>query len=686
MSRVFWIACCAAVASWGLPEPGPWQKIPLPGDPGMVTSIAVGRSGVALGTSRGGVMLLDTGFAFRSRLTDPVLGEGRRIHGLAWSGARLWIAAEAGLFSCDPVRAAIDRGRKDVPAPLRTGVRAIVASPDGLWVATASSLAYFQPGRTETYRSWNLPVPDQPTAILVIGSRVLVGTASKGLFLLDTASGGWVGFGCAEGLSSAQVTGLEWVGGEIFVATPEGLDALDLSTRKVRVVLPTAIVTWMTQVNGTLFLQTPDGLLRLGSSTGSAVSEPLPGNGSGDALEFGLGRLLVVSGAELLVRSQPTVLGEEPLRPAPEGFQIDLPKPVQARQGVQAWLRIPEWPQAKTLLASQLLDEGKRLLVRPSWGTKGLVQIDLVVGDDSSSEIRSLEAVYNRDKPSVKLDPVRNVVREEFLEVSGRVSGLAPLAFSLYPTGTRIPLETDGTFRTRFRLARGGNNVELILTDAVGAQASRSISVRRDDRAPVVDPFSDDTVAGDFARVRIGYHDEGIVVGTVRGVAPSRVTVFDSFVVVESFKLAVGLNSAVLSLRDEAGNSVSRPVRIFRKAPPEGFQTSIWSLGRLGGGMDTGAVAKKTTTAGPVYLLHYNMLEGETLCGVAEMFYGTQNLAQILIRWNGFADSSQWRKMPVGTPVDIPVWRDLDHTNPDTKSTLDSFPWDRVPSRSGKVP
>jgi hypothetical protein len=653
----------------------------------MVTCIAMGEAGVALGTSRGGVLLLDTGLAFRSKLSDPVLGSGRRIHGLAWSGARLWIAAEAGLFSCDPARFVIDRGRKDVPVPLRSGVRAIVTTGDGLWAATSSSLAYFQPGRSGTYRSWSLPVPDQPTAILSIGGRILLGTASKGLFLLDTTRGGWTGFGRAEGLSSEQVTGMEWVGSEIFVATPEGLDALDLSTRKIRVVLPNAVVTWMTQVNGTLFLQTPEGLLRFGSSTGAVAVEPLPENGSGDALEFGQGKLLVASGAELLVRSQPTILGEEPLRPAPEGFQIDLPRPALARQGIQAWMRIPEWPQAKTLLSSQLLDDGKRLLVRPSWGTRGLVQIDLVVGDDSASnEVRSMEAVYNRDKPGVKLDPVRSVVREEFLEVSGRVSGLAPLSFSLYPAGTRIPLEADGSFRTRIRLARGGNNVELVLTDAVGTQASRSIAVRRDDRPPLIDPTPDDTVAGDFARVRIGYHDEGTVVGTVHGVATSRVSVFDSFVVVEAYKLAVGLNSAVVFLQDEAGNSVSRTVRIFRKAPPEGFQSSIWSLGRLADFQDTGMVRKKTSTAATVYLLHYNMLEGETLCGVAQMFYGTQNLAQILIRWNGFADSSQWRKMPVGTPVDVPVWRDLDHSNPDTKAVLDSFPWDRVPSRSGKEP
>lgn len=687
MSRIAsrWIACLAAF-SWGLPAPGPWKRIPLPGNPGMVTSIASGEAGTALGTSRGGVLLLDAGYGVRARLTDPLLGEGRRIHALAWSGSRLWIAAATGLFPCDPVLVSIDRGRKEVPAPLRTGVRVLAPAERGLWAATSTTLGFFQPGRPDAYRSWNLPVSDQPTALQCVGGRIFLGTSSKGLFLLDTASGAWVGFGRAEGLSSEQVTDLEWVGGEIFVATPEGLDALDLSTRKIRVVQPNAIATWMTQVNGTLFLQTPEGLLRCASSDGSTAPDSLPGGGTGDALEYRAGDLVVASGADLFVRSQPTVLGEAPLRPAPEGFQVDLPRPATAQQGIQAWLRLPEWPAARTLLASQLLDDGKRLLVRPPPGTRGLVQIDLVAGRDSApDEIRSLEGLYDREKPGLKLDPFRAVVRDESSEVSGRATGMAPLSLSLFPSGTPIPLDPDGRFRTRIRLARGRNDLELVLTNAVGNQVSRSVSIRRDERPPVVDRLPDDTVAGDFARVRIGYRDEGTVSATAKGPSPSRVSVFDSFVVVESFKLAVGLNTTLLVLEDEAGNTASRNVRIFRKPPPEGFQSSIWSLGRLGDPGDPRSVPSRTST-GSVYLLHYNMLEGETLCGVAQMFYGSQNLAPILIRWNGFADSSQWRRMPVGTPVDVPVWRDLDHSNPDTKVLLDSFPWDKVPPRSGKAP
>lgn len=682
----FWIGVVSCAAAWALPEPGPWRRISLPGDPGMVSGIAVGERGLALAVSRGGVLLLDSGFALRSKLTDPLLGEGRKIHGLAWSGSRLWIAAEAGLFSCDPGDAVIDRARKDVPASLRTGVRAIAPAENGLWAATTATLTYFQPGRSGADRFWTLPVPDLPTAILGAGNRIFLGTSTNGLFLLDTASGGWIGFGRAEGLSSEQVTGLEWVGGEIFVATPEGLDALDLSTRKIRRVLPEAIVTWMTQVNGTLFLQTPEGLRRFASSTGAVVAETLPGDASGDALEFHAGNLLVASGGDLFVRTQPTVLGEEPLRPAPDGFQIDLPRPAVANQALQAWLRIPEWPQAKTLLSTQLLDEGKRLLVRPPPGTRGMVQIDLTVGNEPSfEEVRSLEGVYTREKPVLKVDPFRAVVRDEALEISGRTSGLAPLALALYPAGNRIPTDADGRFRTKIRLARGRNNLELVLTDAVAGQVARPIAVRRDDRAPVILSSVDDTVSGDFARLRIAYRDEGSVAGLVRGTAQFRVSVFDSFVVVEAFKLAVGMNTAQLSLEDEAGNLSTRTVRIFRKPPPEGLQASVWSLGRV---PDYGEPRSAPTkpSGGQVYLLHYNMLEGETLCGVAQMFYGSQNLAPILIRWNGFADSSQWRKMPVGTPVDVPFWRDLDHTNPDVKAVLEGFPWDRVPSRSGRLP
>jgi hypothetical protein len=253
------------------------------------------------------------------------------------------------------------------------------------------------------------------------------------------------------------------------------------------------------------------------------------------------------------------------------------------------------------------------------------------------------------------------------------------LALTLSPGGNRLAIGVDGSFRQKLTLRHGENRFSLRLDDAIGNNSVREIVFRRDDRSPVFEPVSDDTVAGDFSRIRVKFHETGAVKATVRGTGNLKVAVYDSFVVLEARKLAVGVNSIQILLEDEAGNLASKIVQVFRRPAAYGGQVNSWSLENLSSA-ETGTYRASTGEfGGSVHVVQYKMVEGETLCGVAEMFYGTQGLAEVLIRWNGFADSSQWRRMPVGTPVDVPFWRDLDYRNPDVKGALESFPWDRIP-------
>jgi len=662
-------------------EPGAWRRIPLPEGHGMISCLASDRGNVAAGSVSGGVWILDRSYATKSVLRDPVLGKAGRIHAVVWSGGDLWIASEAGLVKWESGTGQLEKTRRDVPPALRTGVRALAANGAAIWCATAKSVATFDPARKESFREWKTPIQDDPTAILRVGGRILVGTSSKGLLVLDSSTGAWIRIGRSEGLSSDQVVGLEWVGAEVYVATPEGLDLLDLSTQKVRSLLSSVSASWTTQCNGYLYVATVDGLLKVDASSHAAVPVPLPDNFRPDGAVMARGGALLVSvpGA-LLARAQPTIFGEDGFRLVPEGFSLPLPDRIPSGIQVQAFLRIPEWPEAKVALSVDVLDAGARLLVRVPPDTRGAVQIDLVAfAGTRVEEVRSIESIGDRAKPSLVLDAFRTVQRDSAAEISGKATGVGELSLVLAPRGDRIPIGADGAFRQKLSLRPGANRFELRLDDALGNRSTRELAIRRDDRPPAFEPVADDTVSGDFSRIRVRFHEAGTVKASARSAGQVRVSVFDSFVVLEARRLSVGVNPIQILLEDEAGNLSSKIVQVYRRPASQGGQVNSWSLENLSASEGAAPRSSAGDSGRSVHVVHYKMVEGETICGVSQMFYGTQALAEVLIRWNGFADSSEWRRMPVGTPVDVPFWRDLDYRNPDVKSALESFPWDRIP-------
>ncbi len=660
-------------------DPGPWHRLPLPVGQGMVSALAIGNGKIAVGTTAGGVVLLvsPSGSAFGIR--DPSFGKSGRIFSLAWNGTDLWVASEGGLFRWDGIEGRLDRTRNGVPPALKSGTKVLAVHGGATWGASSRAVACF---RGDSRREWVLPIQDDPTSLLKVGGRILVGTSSKGLLLLDSATGAWIRIGRSEGLSSDQVTGLEWVGAEVFVATPEGLDLLDLSSQKVRPLFPDLLASWMTQANGSLFITGFEGLVRVDATarTKEVVAMPDGARPEG-ALLFREGKLVAASGSELFARSQPTVFGSDGFRLDPRGFRLGLPSGVPPGAKVQAFLRLPEWPEAKMALVVEVVDAGSALLVRMPPEIRGLVQIDLVASTGAKvDEVRSLDGVGDRTKPILFLDPIRPVVRDSQIEISGRATGVAGLRLALLPGAAGFQPASDGTFRRSVALAHGDNRFELVLQDGIGNRTSREFSVRRDEKPPTIASVPDDTVAGDFARIRVPYQDAGAVKANVAGSAQARVSVFDSFVVMEVRKLVAGPNSLRLVLEDEAGNVATKSVQVVRRPASSALLATSWGFEAMentaAAGDGFGQVGDPSRT---VHVLHYRMVEGETLCGVAEHFYGGQSMAEILIRWNGFADSSQWRRMPVGTPVDVPFWKDFDHGNPDLKSALETFPWDRVP-------
>jgi len=658
------------------PEAGPWRHRILSDSAEMITALSIGEGTIAVGLSSGGVSLVDPSLRNRIDLRDAAFGSAGRIHSLAWSSGDLWIASEGGLFRYDNTSGAIDRLRKNLPAGLRSGVRAIAVQGDALWCASQKIVSAYSTKSGNAYREWKIPIDIDPTCLQRVGGKTLIGTGSKGLLVLDSTTGAWIRLGRAEGMSSDQITGLEWVGAEVFVATSDGLNALDLSTQKIRPVIPGLGIFWMTQVHGTLIASSSDGLLKIDAASKKTELVALPPDlRSEGAIQFGKGVLVVSSGPEILVRDFLTILGDEDLRLDPAGFRFRLPKALPPGVALQAWLRLPEWPAPKVDLVVEPAED-PWYLIRTPGELRGLIQVDLVASRGADiQEVRSVEGVGDRNRPSLNLEPVPPIVRDSVVTISGNVSGVGALGLSLQPEGRAVPVSSGGKFQISLALHEGPNRFSLRLNDGLGYVTSRDVGISYDDRPPNLYPTMVDTVAGDFARIMVRYRDASSVQAFAQGSCLVRPSVFDSFVIIEARKLVVGENRIQLALVDEAGNRDSMDVKVVRRQGGSSIDTGLSTEDFLASYAPWGT----GSTHPGVHLLHYRMLEGETICGVSETFYGSQNLALILIRWNGFADSSQWRKMPVGTPIDVPFWTDFEFGRMELKDAIASFPWAALP-------
>lgn len=680
-------ACFTAMATLllvpclsGGAEPEGWRRFDLPAEGATVSALVATPLGIALGTTSSGVHLVDPRSGTSRSLWESRSPRGRRIRSLAWLEGSLWVASEAGMLRWEASTGKLDSSLPDLSASQRASVRLVGAWGHHVWMASAKSLACLVPGQPESYREWAIPLPDAPVALLRAGGRLLVGTESKGLFLLDSATGLWMRWSRAEGLSSNQVVGLEWVGSEVVVATPEGIDLLDLSSRKVRPLFEQFSSSWMAQANGILYATTTDGLVRLdvAARKASLVALP-PGEVAQGALVSRSGWLALGTARSLLVRPLASIFGEEPFLAVPTGVSVAVDRKALGKGRVQACARMPEWPEVKVALPVEWQDGTDRILVRMGEETRGVVQLELdAVVDSVVLESRSEELRFDRPVPSIQLEPARAVQRDSILEWRGKVVAAAGLALRRHPGGATLQVGPDGSFRDRIGLARGANRIRYELLEGETVVSLREAQVRRDDQAPRLDSVAPDTVTGDYARVRVRVHDQSALVATVRGAGQSRVSVYDSFLVLEARMLRPGRNLLQVTVVDEAGNSATIPVAVVRTGTNATFSVNTWALDAYHpfGRPDE---PDSLGSARGVSVVRYSMADGETLCGVAERFYGSQLLAQVLIQWNGFQDSSQWRKMPVGTPVEIPFWRDIDHREPDVRSILESFPWDRRP-------
>ena len=662
------LAAFAVFCLHGRAEAGPWKVVRFGADPGIVSGIALGPDGIAVGSTSGAVSWIDPA---TSKVRPLVAAGAGGVQSLEWFRDRLWIATRNGLRI-----SAAGGGTGSLPAGIAEAFRGggtVLRLDDGaLWCASRRKVARIS--SEGSVRSWEAAFASEPTGVIRAGTRVLVGTVSDGIQLLDTATGRWTSIGDDEGLSSRQVTAMERIGGELFVATSDGVDALDLSTLRLRPVATGFAALWMTQANGVLYASTLDGLRRIDPAADSVERAEVPdGFRAEGSVLFAGGLLVVGGGGTMATRSLPTFLGSEGFRAAPEGIRLRIPEPLPRTVSLRAQVGLPEWPAAKAPVPVAVTGgDGREILISLPRENLGRVQVDLsALFGERVLEVRTMDDDGDRSRPVLVVDPVPSAGRSRSIRVSGVVSGVAPLSLEIVPGNRPVAIGRDGRFQAILGLEDGENRFEVRLRDGLGAVASRSLRTFLGDRPIRVESHVFDTADADRASVRIPFRGGDV---HVRAVPPigTELGVFDSFVVFQTGRLGFGENAWRLVFEDGLGAPVCAIVHVFRRSSSAGRGTAAFDW------RETDSVRDPVPTERP-RVIRCRADSGQTLQGLAKRFYGSEDLVPILARWNGLDERDG--ALVAGTPVEIPVWRDIDQGAGDARRILSSFPWKFARSR-----
>lgn len=674
---LLWILALLAASAIGA-EPGAWSSAVFPRTDGLVSAIASSGGRLAVGFTSGKVVLL--GHDLRGvplEIAGDRAGLGQ-ISSLSWFQGDLWIASRKGLSRYDLRGSSLGAAPSAISPAMRSGAKVARETGGQLVCASSKQVGAYSGGDKDSWREWELPQEIEPTGVLRVGTRIFVGTDSGGLLVLDTASERWTRLGVADGMGSDLVVGLEWVGGELVVGTSTGIDALDLASLRFRRVADGMSPSWMTQVNGTLYASSIDGLVAVDSrSLAKRIVELPPGDtAEGDVL-FHEGRLIVGCGSGVVSRIQPTLLGTDSLDNVPDGFRLRLPAPLPDSVALYAWLRLPEWPALEVPLSVSGSERRDYVVVLPP-EAKGRILIDLMaVSKGVPLELRSMEGDGDRAKPILAVDDVPAASKRPEIVLSGAASGVGSLSLALSPSGRNLSIGRGGVFRHRVALSRGENRIGLRLRDGNGRILSREMVVRFDDASPVVAPVVTDSVEGGAVRLRIPYRDESGIEARLVPALGARASVLDSFVVFEASGLRPGDNSWKLVLVDVAGNAAVCQIRVRRTGLPSPSPTAVDGTTGSPPSVPAATVSGGISGRG-IHVVRYRLKKNENLGLVAQRFYGDKGLDWILIRWNGYRISAEWRNLPQGSVVEVPFWDGFEWGTLDPELVMKAIPWDEV--------
>lgn len=661
-----------------------WKSVALKSGNAMISAIAVGDSVIATGLSEGGVRLVDRFGQKMTGFNDPGFGSRGRVYDLAWLGDRLVVASEGGVLLMDPRSGRATKLERASNQGVLGVVRALHVRGNELWMGGSKTVSVLEGSGAGKLRSWKLPTEtDLPQCLLLVGNSVLVGTANSGLLILDAPSGSWNRIGRDEGLPENQITGMEMVGERIFAGTSRGLGVIELSSRAITVAAAGMVTGWMTQINGALVVSTFDGLVRVDGTSLVASRMPLDeGLVPEGSVTFERGILASGgSNGRLLILDRQTVLGSDPLEVVPEGFRLKLSSPLPAGSVLSAQLRMPEWPAAA--VPAEIMPTGSptEKTIRLPTGAAGRFILEMNLLDANTLlERRTMEVVADRSPPLLVLDEVPGWSKDSVVSIRGRAT--APSGVSLFRSthAEAIDLDEQGRFDVPIKLAQGANLIRFKAVDGAGNGSEREVSIVRDGLPPWLQEIPPDTVDDTRTQLRLAMREPNLRTSKIEPTEKASMIVTDSALLLDLRDLSTGRNLFRIRLQDMAGNLTERTFAVVRPGP----ETSAPLVDPDETARSKDAAKPKDATknvksdscgcpasrpsrqaASPsrqgVVVVRYGMKEGETIRKVAERFYGNRELANVLIRWNSLEDSAQWRRMPVGTALDVPFWSDFEH-------------------------
>lgn len=666
------IAVLFAVAAVSVSHAGLWRSIPVRSGEAQVVALAFGDSSVAAGLSEGGLRIAATKGRASLLVEERAFGARGRIADVAWLAGRYVVASEEGLHFVDARTGRVERVERGGGRALLEGVQALRVRGYELWMVGKNGVAVLDGAGGGDVRSWGLPSSgDVPCAILPVGSTIIVGTAGAGLLLLDASSGTWTRIGVEDGLPDGQVRGLELVGSRVFVATPRGLAVVELPSRVAKVAVAGLAANSMTQVNGALVVSTAGGFLSVdGATLRSKPFDVDSGWRPDGAVAFGKG-FLATGGPSgtILVRTMPTFLGTSAMLSRQDGLLSTIPAPLPKGAKIVAQLRIPEWLAASIPVDVAYAPGARNVLLRFPSGTTGRFVLEMAVTmGETVLERRTLDVATDRVTPMLEIDPVPGWQRDSVVRIQGTARAAGGVAVFRWGDSRPIDLSADGRFSVEVPIRRGRNLVRFRAFDDAGNVSVREVGVARDDSAPFVEMEPLDTVDDDRIQARFRLFERNLSKVEVEPRLNAVAIATDSSVVVDLKNLVPGRNAFALRVDDLAGNRVVRRFVVVRRGG-DGENASAESK--------VSADVRCADTA-RIHVLRYGMIEGESISKVAERFYGNREMAAVLIEWNGLKDSTSWRRMPVGTKIDIPVWRDIE-LDGDVNELISTMPRRRRP-------
>ncbi len=678
-----------------------WGSIAMKDHDVQVSAVALNEEYFAVGLVRDGVRIYDPRINKCDSINIPDFGAKRRILDLKWWRSWLLIASENGLTIWDVRRKSVvvhlNSKKLNFNSP---GAFSLYVRGSDLWVGGLGQVAQVHLEQKKLQSTWKVPGnAGRAQSLLALGSSLYVGTEGNGVQVLDLGRSSWMGYDQFDGLPSNQITGLELVGTRVIVGTAQGIGKIDLPTQSASVVDSNIVVTYMTQDDGKILLSSLDGLWLLDGTLLKLTKLEIQKNPVVQGDLSVRGRELVTgtesSGVIRMIWSE-GILGLEPAQLMSQGVLFTLqPNRMQKQDviGVRIWY--PERATAEISLETLPGTSVEERLVRLPSDAVGhfILEIGIFRGKDVL-ERRTYQFYRDRTLPMLEMEGIAEFTKDSILKVRGKIMERGSPVITVEPMNSKVKLDSTGVMETTIQLAKGMNSWEVVVRDASGNELRYPMQIICDREPPKLSWQGPDTISSASGNWKIPIQEANLKSVSVKPEADVLIAVTDSLILMTAQKLKSGINKFEINAEDAAGNQTNLKLKILfqdersrivqsmdaKKVEPVTI-TKIDTVYRCTtsttASLFNEAEAAKSCPSIPstqdIRQIRYKLKYGETLRSVAEKFYGNRELYIVIAENNGILDPEDWYRLPVGKPLWIPFWQDIEYGSASFERLIESY-------------